>query len=140
MAKPEEGIMVEQHPNAIRYRNALRAFNDNEMDTAKNAFSKDMVYHFPGRSPIAGEYHGVEQFFEVLHLIKDMTAGTLTIKPQIVMANDEAVMVYARATAQREGRTLDIAQVNLYRFNEDGIIFEGRIIPVDLYAYDSFWS
>jgi len=132
--------MVEQHPNVIRYSNALQAFNDNELDTARNAFSKDMVYRFPGRSPIAGEYRGIEQFFKVLHLLKDMTAGTLTIKPQIVMANDEAVMVYARATAQRGGRTLDIDQVNLYRFNEEGKIFEGRAIPVDLYAYDSFWS
>ena len=132
--------MVEQHPNAIRYRNALQTFNDNDLDAGKKFFSKDLLYRFPGRSPIAGEYRGIEEFFKVLNLMKDMTAGTLTIKPQIVMANDEAVMVYAHTTAQREGRTLDIDQVNLYRFNEDGIIFEGRIIPVDLYAYDSFWS
>jgi ketosteroid isomerase-like protein len=132
--------MVEQHPNILRYRNALQAFNDNDLDAGKKFFSTDMVYNFPGKSPIAGEYHGIEQFFKVLHLMKDMTAGTFTIKPQIVMANDEAVMVYAHATAQREGRTLDIDQVNLYRFNEDGKIFEGRVIPVDLYAFDSFWS
>jgi ketosteroid isomerase-like protein len=132
--------MAEQHPNAIRYRDALQAFNDNKLDTAKKAFSKDIVYQFPGRSPLAGEYRGIEQFFKLLHLMKDMTAGTLTIKPKIIMANDDSVMVYARATAQREGKTLDIDQVNLYRFNEDGIIFEGRIIPVDLYAFDEFWS
>jgi ketosteroid isomerase-like protein len=133
-------MMAEQHPNILRYRNALQAFNDNELDTAKGAFSKDMVYQFPGRSPIAGEYRGIEQFFKVLHLMKDMTTGTLMIEPQTVMANDEAVIVYARVTAQREGKTLDLDQVNLYRFNEDGIIFEGRIIPVDLYAFDEFWS
>jgi ketosteroid isomerase-like protein len=132
--------MAEQHPNALRYKDALQAFNDNKLDTAKKAFSKDIVYQFPGRSPLAGEYRGIEQFFRVLHLMKDMTAGTLTIKPKIIMANDEGVMVYAHATAQRKGKTLDIDQVNLYRFNEDGIIFEGRIIPVDLYAFDEFWS
>ena len=132
--------MAAQHPNALRYRYALQAFNDNELDTAKKVFSKDIVYQFPGRSPIAGEYRGIEQFFKVLHLMKDMTAGTFTVEPKIIMANDEGVMVYARATAQREGKTLDIDQVNLYRFNEDGIIFEGRIIPVDLYAFDEFWS
>ena len=53
---------------------------------------------------------------------------------------DEAVMVCSRATAQREGRTLDIDQINLYRFNEEGKNFEGRAIPVDLCAYDSLWT
>lgn len=132
--------MTEQHPNVIRYRNALQAFNDNELDTARNAFSKDMVYRFPGRSPVAGEYRGIEQFFKVLRLLKDMTGGTLTIKPQVILADEQVVMVYCHATAQREGKTLDMDQVNLYRFNEEGKIFEGRVIPVDLYAYDSFWS
>ena len=59
--------MAEQHPNVLRYRDALRAFNNNELETAKNAFSSDVVYRFPGRSPIAGEYRGIEQFFKVLH-------------------------------------------------------------------------
>ena len=58
--------MAEQHPNIVRYRNALQAFNDNELDTAKKAFTRDVVYRFPGRSPIAGEYHGIEQFLKVL--------------------------------------------------------------------------
>ena len=69
-----------------------------------------------------------------------MTGGTLTIEPQIVLADDQSVMVYACSTAQREGKTLDINQVNLYRFNDEGKIYEGRAIPVDLYAYDAFWS
>jgi ketosteroid isomerase-like protein len=132
--------MAEQHPNVLRYTSALKSFNENDLNTGKKAFSENMVYRFPGRSPIAGEYRGIEQFFKVLHLLKDMTAGTLIIKPQIILADDQTVMVYCRATAQREGKTLDIDQVNLYRFNEEGKIFEGRVIPVDLYAYDSFWS
>ena len=132
--------MDEQHPNILRYTRALKAFNENDLNTAKEAFSENMVYRFAGRSPIAGEYRGIEQFFKVLQLLKDMTGGTLTIEPQIVLADDQAVMVYAHATAQREGKTLDIDQVNLYRFNKERKIFEGRAIPVDLYAYDAFWS
>jgi len=132
--------MGEQHPNILRYRHALQAFNENDLDAAKKAFSEDMVYRFPGKSPIAGKYHGIEQFFKALQLIKDMTGGSLVIEPRIVFADGQVVMVYGHATAQREGKTLDIDQVNLYRFNEEGKIFDGRAIPVDLYAYDSFWS
>jgi len=49
-------------------------------------------------------------------------------------------MVYGHATAQREGKTLDIDHAYLYRFDHEGKIIEGRTIPVDLYAFDEFWS
>ena len=131
--------MAERHPNITIYTRALRTFNKNDLNAGREFFSENVVYRFPGRSPIAGEYRGIEQFFKVLQLLKDMTGGTLTIEPKIVLANDQAVMVYTHTTAQREGKTLDTDQVNLYRFNEERKIFEGRIIPFDLYAFDEFW-
>jgi len=94
----------------------------------------------PGRNLIAGEYRGIEQFGKALQLVKELSRGTLTVEPQIVLADDQAVMVYARVKAQRGGKTIDIDQAYLYRFNEEGKAIEGRAIPVDLYAYDDFWS
>ena len=132
--------MAEQHPNILRYMHALQAFNKNDLKTAKETFSENIVYRFAGRRPIAGEYRGLEQFGKALQLLKNLSGGTLTIEPQIVLADERAVMVYARVTAQREGKTLDIDQVNLYRFNKEGKIIGGQAIPVDLYAYDEFWS
>jgi hypothetical protein len=80
------------------------------------------------------------QFDKALKLVKELSGGTIKFEPHIVLADDQAVMVYGHATAQREGKALDIDHAYLYRFNKEEKIFEGRTIPVDLYAFDEFWS
>ncbi len=132
--------MAEQHPNIIRYIHTIQAFNDNDIDEGSKYCSENIVYRIAGRSPIAGEYRGIEQFDRVLKLVKELSGGTIKFEPQVVLADDEAVMVYGHATARRDGKMLDIDHAYLYRFNEEGKIIEGRTIPVDLYAFDEFWS
>jgi ketosteroid isomerase-like protein len=135
-----EEAMAEQHPNIIRYMHTIRAFNDNDLDAASEYCSENIVYKIAGRSPIAGEYRGIEQFDQALKRVKDLSGGTIRFEPQVILADDQAVMVYGHATAQREGKTLDIDHAYLYRFDKEGKIIEGRTIPVDLYAFDEFWS
>ena len=132
--------MAEQHPNVLRYIQAIRAFNDNDIDAVGEYFSENIVYCIPGRSPVAGEFHGIEQFARALKLVKELSGGTIKFEPQVVLANDQAVMAYGHATAQRRGKTLDIDHAYLYRFDKEGKIVEGRTIPVDLHAFDEFWS
>ena len=132
--------MAEQHPNVLRYMHTIQAFNDNDLDAASKYCSENIVYRIAGRSPIAGEYRGIEQFDKALELVKELSGGTIRFEPEVILADDQAVMVYGHATAERKGKTLDIDHAYLYRFNEEGKITEGRTIPVDLYAFDEFWS
>ena len=134
--------MVEKHPNIRRYMCGIQEFNENKLSNSTDTlnFSENIVYRIAGRSPIAGEYHGIEQFTKALKLIKELTGGTIAFKPQIVLADDRTVMAYGRATAKREGKTLDIEHVYLYQLDEKGNIIEGKTIPVDLYAFDEFWA
>ena len=105
--------MVEQHPNIQRYMRGIQEFNENELDDSVQTldFSEHIVYRIAGKSCIAGEYHGIEQFTKVLRLVKKLTSGTIAFKPQIVLADDRTVMAYGRATAKRKGKILDIDQV-----------------------------
>lgn len=132
--------MTQQHPNVLRYMRVIRAFNENDLDTVKETCSENIVYRIAGRSPIAGEYRGIEQFGKALQLVKELSGGTITFEPKVILADDKHVMVYGRATAQREGKTLDIDHAYLYGFGDEGKLIEGRTIPVDLYAFDEFWS
>lgn len=132
--------MAEQHPNVLRYIGVIRAFNENNLDAVEEICSEHVVYRIAGRSLIAGEYRGIEQFDRALQLVKELSGGTIKFEPQVILADDQAVMVYGHATAQREGKTLDIDHAYLYRFDNEGKIIEGRTIPVDLYAFDEFWS
>ena len=72
--------------------------------------------------------------------VKELSGGTIAFEPKVFLADDRALMVYGRATAEREGKKLDIDHAYLYLFNDEGKVVEGRTIPVDLYAFDDFWS
>jgi ketosteroid isomerase-like protein len=132
--------MAEQHPNIIRYMRGIRAFNENDIATAMEVFSKDIVYRIAGRSPIGGEYRGFDEFGRALRRFRELSGGTLVVEPKVVLADDKALMVYAHVTAEREGKKIDIDHAYLYLFNDDGKVIEGRVAPVDLYAFDEFWS
>ena len=132
--------MAEQHPNVLRYMRVVQAFNENDLNTVKENCSEDIVYRIAGRSPLAGEYRGIEQFGRALQTAKELSGSTIAFEPQTILADDQTVIVYGHTTARREGKVLDIDHAYLYRFNEEGKIIEGRTIPVDLYAFDEFWS
>jgi ketosteroid isomerase-like protein len=133
-------MMAKQHPNVLNYMRAIQAFNENDLNTVKETTSENCVYRIAGRSPLAGEHRGIEQFGRMLQLAKELSGNTIAFEPKVVLADDRYVMVYGRAKAKRGEKTLDIDHAYLYQFGDDGKFVEGRTIPVDLYAFDEFWS
>ena len=134
--------MTEQHPNILRYMRGIQEFNDNDINNSVEtlSFSENIVYRIAGKSPLAGEHRGIEKFTRILQLAKELSGGTIAFEPQIVLADDKTVMAYGHATAKRDGKTLDIDHAYLYKLDDKGEIIEGRTIPIDLYAFDEFWS
>ena len=133
-------MTAEQHPNVTQYIRVIRAFNENDINTITETCNENIIYRIAGKGPLAGEYRGIEQFGKALQLAKELSGGTITFEPKVILADDKHVMVYGHATAEREGKALDIDHAYLYRFNDEGRLVEGRTIPVDLYAFDEFWS
>jgi ketosteroid isomerase-like protein len=129
-----------QHPAIFRYIRAARAFNENDLATAKEFFNDEIVYRVPGRSPIAGEYRGIDEYSKLLQRLKELTGGESTIEPKIVLADDKSLVVYGHVIAKRGGKRYDNDQAYLFRLGNDGKAIEGRVNPVDLYAFDEFWS
>ena len=56
-----------------------------------------------------------------------------------VLADDRFLFVYGRISAERNGKRLDSPHCVVFEF-EAGKIVAGRTVPVDLYAFDAFWS
>jgi len=121
-------------------KSVLRAFNEGRLDEVKRSCSPDVTYTIRGRGPLAGTYEGADAFVDALGRVKQLTDATMAAEPQVVLADDEAMMMYARVTGRRaDGRTYDNFQAYLYRFR-DGLLIEGQTIPVDQHAFDSFTS
>jgi ketosteroid isomerase-like protein len=115
------------------------AFNRNDLEAVNKMVSEDIVYRVSGRGPVSGIYTGRLAFMKVLEKVKELSGGTITVRPIVTLADDAHVFVLARATGRRGGKVLDIEHRYLYRFS-NGKLVEGRTMPVDLYEFDEFWK
>ena len=127
-------------PKLSRYVRGIKAFKENDLATAREIFADGFIYRVPGKSPIAGEHRGIEAFGELLRRVKELSEGTVEFEPSLVLTNATSVVMYGRSTAKRGGKSLDLEQVYLYHFDDNGKVIEGRTIPTDLYAFDEFWG
>jgi ketosteroid isomerase-like protein len=123
-----------------RYTRAIKAFNDNDLETTAELVAEDVVYTFHGDHPAAGQYHGHDGFWEVLRRAKELTGGTARLEPLAVVTNDEDVlMVWGIFRGERNGVAFETHHAYYYRF-EDGQLVEGHTIPADQTAANAFWS
>jgi uncharacterized protein len=130
---------VTDHPNVLAYKRMIAAFNANDLGAVEALVDPDLVYTIPGTSPIACHTTGVIPHLTVLKQARELSSGTLRLEPRAVAADGDYLVVWGRITAERAGRRLDSDHCVMYRFAH-GRIVEGRTVPVDLYAFDQFWS
>ena len=63
--------------NVERVWELFAAFNVGDLERAAALAHPDLVYFFPGRSPLAWDHHGVEGYARVLETAKRLTDGTI---------------------------------------------------------------
>jgi ketosteroid isomerase-like protein len=124
------------HPNEDVVREYLRAFNAGDIDAVEALLDDEIVIHFPGRSPIAGDKRGKE---EVMAFFRAMMtrAGVGSVPPDVhdVLANDDhAVVLMTRRVAG-----IDASVVVVYHVR-DGKITEVWPHEGDQYAVDEALS
>jgi len=127
------------HPNEDLLRTGFEAFGRGDMDALRELFADDVVWHFPGKSQLAGEYRGKEEVLGFLGKSFELSGGTLKLEIHDILANDEHGTVLTHVTGQREGKSLDDNSVQVFHIR-DGKVSESWIHPGDLYAGDDFWS
>lgn len=127
------------HPNEDLMRAGYEAFGRGDLDAVRETFAEDILWHAPGRSPMAGDYEGIDAVFEQFGKIFEMTNGTFNLEIHDVLANDEHVVVLLTARAEREGKQLDDKSVQIWHV-KDGKATEQWLHSGDQYANDEFWS
>jgi ketosteroid isomerase-like protein len=131
--------MSDLHPNVLTYLAAMAAFNRNDLTAVGEHVHPDFVYRIPGRSKIAGEFHGIEGFVDALTRLRDESDGTLELTPVAVLADDEHLLARARVTAQRGGQRLDTENCYAFRF-VNGKVADGQVFLSDPEHVDDFWA
>jgi ketosteroid isomerase-like protein len=102
-------------------------------------FAKDIRWHYPGTSPLGGDYDGVDQVTGWLLRTYEACWGSITVEVHDVVANDEHAVALTTVRAERKGRSLQDDTVQVFHIT-DGKATEVWTYPRDQYASDVFWS
>ncbi len=128
------------HPNEDLVRKGFDAFSKGDMDVLRNeVFAADVKYHVPGKSPVSGDYNGIDEVLGFFGKIFELTGGTFRVELHDVLANDDHAVVLSPASGQRDGKTLQDNGVLVFHI-KDGRATEVWLHPSDLYASDEFFS
>jgi ketosteroid isomerase-like protein len=127
------------HPNEELLRRAFDAFAKGDVDTLREVTDQDAVWHTSGRSPLAGDYRGVDAILGFFARVAELTGGTFRAELHDVVANDEHAVALYVSRGEREGRTLENRTV-LVSHVRNGKFTETWVMGEDQYAADEFFS
>lgn len=129
---------MRQHPNATLVRKGYDAFNKADM-TLCEVLAHDVVWHEPGRSPVAGDYNGVDEVLGFLHRLHDLSDGTFSAELVDLLVDAERVTAFQHITASRSGMNLDTVDVVDFEIHH-GHVTEVTVYQYDTHGFDEFWS
>jgi ketosteroid isomerase-like protein len=129
-----------ENPNTARAREAMDTFSRGDLEAYKDYFADDVVWHVSGNHPLSGSYQGKEALFEYFNEVRELTQGTLVVRPEAILADDNHVGIFARVAAQRDGKSLDVTLAQAFTVDADGRWTEYWALADDQAAVDAFWS
>jgi uncharacterized protein len=127
------------HPNEELVRRGFDAFSKGDLDSLRDLFDPDAVWHVPGRSPLSGDHRGVDAILGFFARTMELTGGSFRVELHDVVANDEHAVALYVARGEREGRTLEDRSV-LVSHVRNGKLLETWQHSEDQYAADEFLS
>ncbi len=132
--------MSARHADTEGVRRFYQALADRDLDAASSCFAPDAVWVLPGRSPIAGRHEGWQAIRdEFLAKLAPLSGGTFRARLIDVAVGNDYIVAVQHATAEGEGRHLDITGCQLMSVR-DGLIVEVRGHYSDQEALDRFWT
>ena len=127
------------HPNATLLKDGYAAFEKGDMAALNELFAPDVVWHLGGNNQLSGTHKGRDAVFAAFAKSVTLSGGTFKVELHDVVANDEHAVALTRATASREGRSIDVGDVDVYHI-KGGKVTEMWSFTADQAATDAFWS
>jgi ketosteroid isomerase-like protein len=126
--------------SAAMIRHGYRAIARGDFAALKPLVADDAVWHFPGRSEMAGDYAGPDGIGQMFKQLGDRTGGTLRMDLHDVTASIDHVVALQHVKATRDGRTLDAKQVVVFHVHAGRISEVWGPVSQTQYEDDEFWG
>jgi ketosteroid isomerase-like protein len=98
----------------------------------------DVVYHFPGRSSLAGTYRGRDEVMGVFRGLAALLGAPPRLRSHDVLASEAHAIDLAEHAAERGGTHFEWRAIRVYHLDRGGLITEIFLTIEDLYAFDAF--
>lgn len=119
---------------------AYDLFNEGRLEEAGEFFAPEVVWSFPGKSPLAGEYRGRDAVLrEFLPKFPRLSGGTFRSTVMDVADGVGHSFVLQRSQAQRDGHSIDYTVCHVFKV-EGGLIRAVQTYPYDAHAQEEFWG
>jgi uncharacterized protein len=124
--------------NEAAIRRYCEAWSTGDVPTIIDCYHDDLVLHYFGRSPLAGEHRGKAAALAVLARVQQLTSRRL-LEIHDVLVSENHAGVLTREQLERDDRRLETRRVLVYHIR-DGKLVEGWIYDDDQRAVDELWS
>jgi ketosteroid isomerase-like protein len=125
--------------NGELIRSGYEAFSKGDMETIAKVFGPDIRWSISGRNQISGTYNGQEETFAFFGKLMELTDGTFTVGIHDLLASDDHVVVLAKESASRNGKSLESDDVHVWHIaNGKAVEFWG--ISKEQHDVDEFWA
>ncbi len=121
------------------HRRQSEMYGGGPVEPVAGLLAEDVVWHVPGRSPIAGEHRGVDAVREYFAKRRELAKATMKMHPAEVLADDQVVVQLVDGTASFGREEVRWRTVGIYRV-EDQRIQEVWLVPLDLDRFDRIWA
>ena len=126
--------------NETQAREAYAAFAAGDLEKVKTVFHPDIVWHVTGSSSISRDYKGIDDVLGFFATIFTETGGSFSNSIVDVIASEDAVVVIGNLSATRNGKSMNVTQVAVYRSDGEGKITDATFYGDDTTQFDAFWS
>jgi ketosteroid isomerase-like protein len=111
------------------------------VDPVVELLAEDIVWHVPGRSPLAGDHRGRAAVVEYFERRRRLADATMRMRPGAVISEGDAVVQFVAGTAVLGGKNVSWQTIGAYRVDaERRRIQEVWLVPLDADLFDRIWS
>jgi ketosteroid isomerase-like protein len=125
------------HPNEGLLKKGYEAFGKGDIDTLRELFAPDIVWHAAGTGSLSGDYKGVDEVLGFFGRLTEATEGTFKIEIHDMLVNDEHGVVLSNDSASKGGTSQQGQGVEVYHI-KDGKLTEAWTMSFDQAAFDKF--
>lgn len=125
--------------NAEIIRGGYEAFGKGDIPAVLALFADDVVWHIPGRSPLAGDYNGAQEVLGFFGQLQERSGGSFRLEMHDLLASDDHVVALINEVGHRGDKSINSPGVHVWHVS-GGKVTEFWGASSDLYALDEFWA